>query len=162
MRGKTEDEVRAELTAAGLLGRERSSALAPHKVFPGNRPSTTIMYRKLDPRTLGMLLALYEHKVFMMGAVWGINSFDQWGVELGKVLAGRIRPELDAGRRTSRRTTAPTNGLIDHARRLRVGRRTACSARAVTFAGVRPFDYTDGFWIRRWPRRVTRGSTTRP
>ena len=59
----------------------------PHKVFPGNRPSTTIVYRTLDPRTLGMLLALYEHKVFTMGAIWGINSFDQWGVELGKQLA---------------------------------------------------------------------------
>ena len=59
----------------------------PHKVFPGNRPSTTIVYRKLGPRTLGMLLAMYEHQVFTMGAIWNINSFDQWGVELGKQLA---------------------------------------------------------------------------
>ncbi len=92
MRGKTEAEVRAELTAQGLAG-EALERLVPHKVFPGNRPSTTFVYRKLGPRTLGMLLAMYEHKVFTMGALWNINSFDQWGVELGKQLAtsGRRR-----------------------------------------------------------------------
>jgi glucose-6-phosphate isomerase len=93
MRGKTEEEVRAELAAQGLAG-EALDRLAPHKVFPGNRPSTTIMYRKLGPRTLGMLLALYEHRVFTMGAVWHINSFDQWGVELGKQLAQTIARDL--------------------------------------------------------------------
>ena len=73
----------------------RSTGCVPHKVFPGNRPSTTIVYRKLGPRTLGMLLAMYEHKVFTMGAIWNINSFDQWGVELGKQLATTIESDLD-------------------------------------------------------------------
>ena len=93
MRGKTEDEARQELAAQGYSG-AALDALVPHKVFPGNRPSTTIMYRKLGPRTLGMLLALYEHRVFTMGAVWQINSFDQWGVELGKQLASTIAKDL--------------------------------------------------------------------
>jgi glucose-6-phosphate isomerase len=93
MRGKTEEEVRAELTAQGLVGADLER-LVPHKIFPGNRPSTTILYRKLGPRTLGMLLAMYEHRVFTMGAVWNINSFDQWGVELGKQLATTIAKDL--------------------------------------------------------------------
>jgi glucose-6-phosphate isomerase len=93
MRGKTADEVRAELTAQGYTG-DALERLLPHKVFPGNRPSTTIVYRKLGPRTLGRLLALYEHRVFTMGAVWNINSFDQWGVELGKQLAGAVAKDL--------------------------------------------------------------------
>jgi len=93
MRGKTEEEVRAELQQQGLPA-EAIDQLAPHKVFPGNRPSTTMVYRKLGPRTLGMLLALYEHRVFTMGAVWHINSFDQWGVELGKQLATTIANDL--------------------------------------------------------------------
>ncbi len=92
--GKTTDEVGAELRAQGLA-EDAIVRLLPHKVFPGNRPSTTMAYRRLDARTLGMLLALYEHKVFVMGAIWNINSFDQWGVELGKALATRIRPELE-------------------------------------------------------------------
>jgi len=117
MRGKTLDEARAELTAAGLDG-EAAARLAPHKVFPGSRPTTSLLYRRLDPRTLGRLLALYEHKVFVMGAVWGINSFDQWGVELGKVLANRILPELDAATDATSHDGS-TNGLINHARRLR-------------------------------------------
>ena len=100
MRGKTEDEVRAELTAQGHSG-AALDALVPHKVFPGNRPSTTIMYRKLGPRTLGMLLALYEHRVFTMGAVWQINSFDQWGVELGKQLATTIAKDLASAAETN-------------------------------------------------------------
>ena len=93
MRGKTEDEARAELRAQGLDA-AAIDALAPHKVFPGNRPSTTIVYRRLGPRTLGMLIAMYEHRVFTMGAVWNINSFDQWGVELGKQLATAIVRDL--------------------------------------------------------------------
>ncbi len=96
MRGKNEAAVRAELAAQGLED-EALERLLPHKVFPGNRPSVTIVYRKLTPRTLGMLLAMYEHKVFTMGALWGINSFDQWGVELGKQLAKRIAGELADG-----------------------------------------------------------------
>ena len=117
MRGRTLDEARAELAAGGLAADE-VERLAPHKVFPGSRPTTSLLYRRLDPRTLGRLLALYEHKVFVMGAVWGLNSFDQWGVELGKVLANRILPELDAeGDATAH--DASTNGLINHVRRLR-------------------------------------------
>ena len=110
------------MAQAGLPSDE-VSRLAPHKVFPGNRPTTSVLYRRLDPRTLGRLLALYEHKVFVMGAVWGLNSFDQWGVELGKILATRIRPELD-GPGPATGHDASTNGLINHARRLRTGQLT--------------------------------------
>ena len=85
--GKTADEVRAEGTA---------EALVPHRTFPGNRPSSTILADRLTPAVLGSLVALYEHAVFTQGVVWGINSFDQWGVELGKVLANRIVKELEA------------------------------------------------------------------
>jgi glucose-6-phosphate isomerase len=114
MRGKTEAEARAELQAQGLSA-AAIDALAPHKVFPGNRPSTTIMYRKLGPRTLGMLLALYEHRVFTMGAVWNINSFDQWGVELGKQLAAAVANDLTAPGPTTRHD-ASTNHLINLAK----------------------------------------------
>ena len=92
--GKTEDEVRAE----GV-----PEALVPHKEFDGNRPSNVILAERLDPATLGKLVALYEHSVFTQGAIWGINSFDQWGVELGKVLAKRIIPELHRQRRARSR-----------------------------------------------------------
>ena len=91
--GKTEAEARAELQAAGIPP-EKITALLPHKVFAGNQPSTTLLLPRLSPYHLGMLLALYEHKVFVQGVVWGINSFDQWGVELGKQLAGRLLPAL--------------------------------------------------------------------
>jgi glucose-6-phosphate isomerase len=114
MRGKTEAEVRAELQAQGHPS-ETIDRLAPHKVFPGNRPSTTIIYRKLGPRTLGMLLAMYEHRVFTMGAVWNINSFDQWGVELGKQLAMTIEKELGTAARAGAHD-ASTNRLIDLAK----------------------------------------------
>jgi glucose-6-phosphate isomerase len=109
--GKTEAEARTELTTQGLPA-DAIAALLPHKIFPGNKPSTTIAYRRLDPRTLGMLLALYEHKVFVMGAIWNINSFDQWGVELGKQLAKRLRTSLDADAQDRSRDSS-TNGLID-------------------------------------------------
>jgi glucose-6-phosphate isomerase len=115
--GKTEDEARAELTRQGLDAAE-IEALVLHKVFPGNRPSTTFVYRRLGPRTLGRLLALYEHKVFVMGAIWNINSFDQWGVELGKQLANRIRPELEEGQ-TPGAHDASTLGLIDYVKQFR-------------------------------------------
>jgi glucose-6-phosphate isomerase len=115
--GKTEDEARAELTRQGLE-RADIETLLPHKVFPGNRPSTTFAYRRLDPRTLGRLLALYEHKVFVMGAIWNINSFDQWGVELGKQLANKIRPELEPAA-SPRDHDASTIGLIDYIKTLR-------------------------------------------
>ena len=86
------------------------ATLAPHKVFAGNRPSTTILYKALTPRTLGRLIALYEHKVFTQGAVWDINSFDQWGVELGKQLAKTILPELEGGAAAAHDSS--TAGLI--------------------------------------------------
>ncbi|NKN32301.1 glucose-6-phosphate isomerase [Marichromatium bheemlicum] len=96
MRGRTLDEARAELRAAGLSD-ERIEALAPHRVFPGNRPTNTILMTQLTPFTLGALIALYEQRIFTQGAIWGINSFDQWGVELGKQLAGVILGELKSG-----------------------------------------------------------------
>ncbi|KJS40263.1 MAG: glucose-6-phosphate isomerase [Rhodospirillaceae bacterium BRH_c57] len=99
--GKTDDEARAELAAQGVDG-AALEALVPHKIFPGNRPSNTILVKRVDPRTLGMLIALYEHKVFVQGVLWDVNSFDQWGVELGKQLAKRILPELTGD-------SAPTN-----------------------------------------------------
>ena len=111
MLGKTADEARAELVAQGLHGKELE-ALLPHKVFPGNRPTNTLLFDRLDPHTLGMLIALYEHKVFVQSVVWNINPFDQWGVELGKQLAVRILPELrDAGIASAH--DASTNGLIN-------------------------------------------------
>ena len=96
MRGKTADEARAELEAQGLKG-AALEALVPHKVFAGNRPTNTLLMDRLDPRNLGSLIAAYEHKIFVQGVIWDINSFDQWGVELGKVLAKAILKDLDAG-----------------------------------------------------------------
>ncbi|KMN78993.1 glucose-6-phosphate isomerase [Chromobacterium sp. LK11] len=93
MRGKTADEVRAELKEQGLKG-EALEALVPHKVFGGNRPTNTLLMSRLNPRNLGSLVALYEHKIFVQGVIWHINSFDQWGVELGKQLAKTIHAEL--------------------------------------------------------------------
>jgi glucose-6-phosphate isomerase len=115
--GKTEEEARAELETQGLDA-DAVRRLLPHKIFPGNRPSTTFAYPRLDPRTLGQLLALYEHKVFVMGAIWNINSFDQWGVELGKQLANRIRPELDTAQPAAAHDGS-TNGLLDYLKSLR-------------------------------------------
>jgi glucose-6-phosphate isomerase len=93
MRGKTEQEVRIELESVGLTGAELER-LVPHKIFPGNIPTNSIIFRKLTPRTLGSLIAMYEHKIFVQGIIWNINSFDQWGVELGKQLAKVIHPQL--------------------------------------------------------------------
>ncbi|WP_114395361.1 glucose-6-phosphate isomerase [Oleisolibacter albus] len=109
MRGKTPDEVRAELAAEGKSGPALEDLL-PHKVFPGNRPTNTILLDTVDPRRLGMLIALYEHKVFVQGIIWNINSFDQWGVELGKQLAKAILPELEGG--AAKPHDASTAGLI--------------------------------------------------
>ena len=114
MLGKTAAEARAELEAQGLHG-EALEALLPHKVFPGNKPTNTLLFDKLDPHTLGMLIALYEHKVFVQSVVWNINPFDQWGVELGKQLAGKILPELRDTTSASRHD-ASTNGLIEYFR----------------------------------------------
>jgi glucose-6-phosphate isomerase len=85
--------VRVELQKSGLDGKALE-ALLPHKVFPGNRPSNVLLFPKLTPEMLGQLVALYEHKVFVQGVIWNINSFDQWGVELGKQLAKAILPDL--------------------------------------------------------------------
>lgn len=112
MRGKTEAEVRIELTAAGLDA-GAIEALLPHKVFAGNKPTNSILFRKLTPRTLGRLIALYEHKIFVQGIIWNINSFDQWGVELGKQLATHIQPELRGGNEVTAHDSS-TNGLIRH------------------------------------------------
>ena len=109
--GKTADEVRAEGVPESLV---------PHKTFPGNRPSTTILAERLTPRVLGSLVALYEHSVFTQGCIWGINPFDQWGVELGKVLANRIIPDLESKADPSLGHDSSTNALIRwyrHARR---------------------------------------------
>ena len=92
----------------------------PHKVFEGNRPTTSILYRKLTPQRLGSLIALYEHKIFVQGIVWNINSYDQWGVELGKQLASRILPEL-RGDEPVTSHDGSTNGLINHLKDLRRG-----------------------------------------
>ena len=94
--GKTRAQVETEMRAAGAND-AAVAAVAPHRVFPGNRPSTTILFRRLDAFTLGRLVALYEHKVAVQGCLWGINSFDQWGVELGKVLASGVLKELEGG-----------------------------------------------------------------
>jgi glucose-6-phosphate isomerase len=114
MRGKTESEARVELEAEGLSG-EALERLLPHKLFPGNRPTNTLLFRKLDPYALGLLIALYEHKVFVQGTIWNINSFDQWGVELGKQLARTIHAELKADADTGGHD-ASTNALINRAR----------------------------------------------
>jgi glucose-6-phosphate isomerase len=111
MRGKTEDEARAELQKQGLSGRALDDLLL-HKVFLGNRPTNSFMYKKLTPRTLGRLLAMYEHKIFVQGVIWNINSFDQWGVELGKQLAQKIQPELETQANIASHDSS-TNGLIN-------------------------------------------------
>ena len=94
--GRTPEEARREMAAAGVAGLD-AERLVPHRTFPGDRPTTTIVHRRLDARALGRLVALYEHRVFVEAVVWGVNPFDQWGVELGKTLADRLRPALDGG-----------------------------------------------------------------
>lgn len=118
MRGKTADEVRADLVrdlAADLplsaSNEEQISALVPHKTFPGNRPSNTLLLDRLTPQALGALIALYEHKTFVQGVIWDVNSFDQWGVELGKVLAKSIQHELTGASNPTAHDSS-TNGLI--------------------------------------------------
>jgi len=111
MNGKTRDEVIQDLRREGK-SEEEIMRLCPYRVFEGNRPTNSILFRKLTPRTLGSLIALYEHKIFVQGVIWNIFSFDQWGVELGKQLAGRILPELaDDGPVSSHDSS--TNGLIN-------------------------------------------------
>lgn len=112
MVGKTEEEVREELKAEGLSG-EALEALVPHKVFPGNKPTNSILFQKLRPKTLGSLLSMYEHKIFVQSVIWDLNAYDQWGVELGKQLARKILPELDDFEDTTTHD-ASTNGLINY------------------------------------------------
>jgi glucose-6-phosphate isomerase len=100
-----------DLTAAEAVTPEKP--LAPHRVFPGNRPSTTLMYRRLDPHTLGRIIALYEHRVFVEGVIWGINSFDQWGVELGKKVAMGILGDLRAGSAADPSLDTPTRASME-------------------------------------------------
>ncbi|HXW83168.1 MAG TPA: glucose-6-phosphate isomerase, partial [Candidatus Binataceae bacterium] len=113
--GKTVEQVKAEGTPDWLV---------PHRVFDGNRPSTVILAEQLTPETLGKLVALYEHSVFTQGAIWNINSFDQWGVELGKALAQKIIPELEAAREPELRHDSSTNALIRHYRARRSASRS--------------------------------------
>ena len=117
MKGRTAEEARAEVSAQGLSG-AALEALAPHKVFTGNRPTNSFLYQRLDPRTLGKLIALYEHKIFTQGVIWNVNSFDQWGVELGKKLANAIIPELDGDAPVSTHDSS-TNGLINEYKKRR-------------------------------------------
>jgi glucose-6-phosphate isomerase len=118
MKGKTLEEVVSELRAAGWSD-DYIKQQAPHRVFGGNRPSNTIMIRQITPHTLGMLIAMYEHKIFVQGLIWNIFSFDQWGVELGKALASRIVPELSTDAEVTAHDSS-TNGLIRHFKRLQV------------------------------------------
>ena len=117
MKGRTTDEARAELAEAGYRG-EALERLSQAKTFPGSRPSSSFLYPKLTPYVLGMLVALYEHKIFTQGAIWGINSFDQMGVELGKQLAKTILPELE-GESTVHGHDSSTNGLLNAYKRMR-------------------------------------------
>lgn len=112
MRGKNAQEVTEELKAQGLNDAQIKQLL-PHKIFPGNKPSNSIVLQKLDPKTLGSLIAFYEHKVFVQGIIWNINSFDQWGVELGKQLAKAIQPELGDSEPVNSHDCS-TNNLINY------------------------------------------------
>ena len=129
MPGAEREQIRAAMRLADRVSvnleapnTERLASLAPHKVFPGNRSTNSILFERLDPRTLGALIALYEHKIFVQGIVWHVNSYDQWGVELGKQLANRILPELAAGEtdpEVSLSHDSSTNALIRRYRSLR-------------------------------------------
>ncbi|SFU23018.1 glucose-6-phosphate isomerase [Mesorhizobium sp. YR577] len=117
MKGRTLEEARRQMLTKGMPV-EEVDRVAPHRVFPGNRPSVTLLYRKLDPHMLGRLIALYEHRVFVEGVLYGINSFDQWGVELGKELATGLLPVVE-GTEDAARNDASTAGLVRHIHQLR-------------------------------------------
>ena len=117
MKGKTAAEVRAEFEAQGA-SEEKIQALLNHKIFSGNRPSNMILVEKIDPKTLGRLIAMYEHKIFVQGVIWNVNSYDQWGVELGKQLAKKILPEIKSATTVTSHDSS-TNGLINAARSMR-------------------------------------------
>lgn len=117
MKGKSREEVEAELKASGM-SKEAVAIHTPFRVFEGNRPTNSILFHKLTPRTLGSLIAMYEHKIFVQGIIWNIYSFDQWGVELGKVLARKILPELGSAEEITAHDSS-TNGLINYFKRLK-------------------------------------------
>ncbi len=117
MRGRDLDEVKAVLKKDGMA-EDAIAKLAPHKVFEGNRPTSTFMYRKLDPRMLGRLVAFYEHRVFTMAAIWETNPFDQWGVELGKELASKLGPIVSDPKASTAGLDGSTAGLVAHRRKL--------------------------------------------
>ena len=119
MTGRSINDAEALLLEQGVDA-TKAKALARHRSFAGNRPSTTILYRQLTPRTLGMLIAMYEHKVFVQGTLWGINSFDQSGVELGKELTNRLLPAIQ-GQKADTSTDTSTLGLLDALKRLAAG-----------------------------------------
>ena len=119
MMGKSEEEVVAELTKAGMTN-EQIELHKPFRVFAGNKPTNSILFKMLTPRTLGTLIAMYEHKIFVQGVIWNVYSFDQWGVELGKVLAKKILPELESEVEISSHDSS-TNGLINYFKRLKKG-----------------------------------------
>jgi glucose-6-phosphate isomerase len=119
MMGNTEDDVRTYLESRGADADE-IAALLPHKLFPGNRPTNTLLFKRLDPFTMGALIALYEHKSFIQGVVWNVNSFDQWGVELGKQLADEMRCDIDGDDPVDHYDPS-TNGLINRLKELRRG-----------------------------------------
>jgi glucose-6-phosphate isomerase len=119
MRGKTEAEALAELEADGL-DETLKAILLPNKIFPGNKPTNTILFNTLNPVSLGRLIAMYEHKIFVQGIIWNINSFDQWGVELGKQLAKAVLRELEDGNETVTHDSS-TNGLINYYKKMRPG-----------------------------------------
>ena len=112
--GKTREEAEAELRQEGMSA-VAIAALAPHKVFAGNRPSITLAFEKLDPATLGSLIVLYEHRVFVESVLYDINAFDQWGVELGKSLAGRVERVLEDPNKGNALSSS-TRGLMAHLR----------------------------------------------
>ncbi|TGU99332.1 glucose-6-phosphate isomerase [Mesorhizobium sp. M00.F.Ca.ET.151.01.1.1] len=116
MKGRTLEEARSQMLAKGMKPAD-VDRIAPHRVFSGNRPSVTILYRKLDPRTFGRLIALYEHRVFVEGTLFNINSFDQWGVELGKELATGLLPVVE-GKESAAKRDASTAGLVGYIRQL--------------------------------------------
>ena len=118
MEGRTESDVRRELEAAGL-GKPETDRLVPHKLHPGNQPTNTLLFRRLDPRTLGMIIALCEHKTFVQGVIWRVNSFDQWGVELGKQLASAIAAELRSPEAAAAPHDSSTAGLLAAVRAFR-------------------------------------------
>jgi glucose-6-phosphate isomerase len=119
MKGKSLEEVTAEMKKAGKSDAEIEK-IAPHRVFEGNRPTNSILVKEINPYTLGQLIAMYEHKIFVQGVVWNIFSFDQWGVELGKVLANGILPELQGDEEVTAHDCS-TNGLINAYKQMRKG-----------------------------------------